>query len=522
MQAASRQTTPLPFNHLQKAPPIPIFYRIHFHLRRALRHVRHVTIIQFAFFVILCLSVALLQNVYQHLRLYVGGVTKPNSVYELGTARVDITPTEPVWLSGFSSRNRTPSHVKLVDPHIPLYARALCIRRLEDDSPLILVSLDVIAIPRSLSARIYRQAYQQHGLPRASLRLCATHTHSGPVIGEALAPLSPTDGANRARIARYEGHLQQCVQQVIATAMTKRERVKARFARGRAALSVNRREIRETMFDASSPRRGMTDDTVPVLRFERARDGRVIAGVFGYAAHPTILTSGYSYSGDYPAVAAHALESRFTSATWLFLPGAGGDQNIYPRGSPTLLHRHAATLAAAVTATVTAVNMSRDAIAGRLFARHALIDLPFATRYSRLDLRKRAQQGDVQRRAVRVLLPSVANDGFTPSSYAFPVAVWRVGGLTIAFLGGEPTIGYVRLLKNVGIDWVVGYSEDVMGYVGTKDVIRVGGREGGERAAWYYGLPAAWSVRAEDLIVHGVRQLLTDSMLEKPHLQAAS
>lgn len=516
MQELFRQNAQLPFNRLQRVPPVPAFYRVRFHVRRAVRYFRNVIPIHFiliAFFLFGTLTHLALRH-----HLFVRRESE-NVEYEIGVARVNITPTEPVWLSGFSSRNHTPHHVRLLDPRIPLYARALSIRRKDSMTQLVLVSIDVIAIPKTLSSRIYQDAQEKHGLSRAALRICATHTHSGPVVGTALAPLSPTDPSNRERITRYEASLERAVNKVISKALKVQMQVTARYVRSRASLAVNRRQVRETNFGMSEATehvtvkdRGTTDDGVPVLTFLSVKNSRVMAGIFSYAAHATVLTSGYAYSGDYPGVATFALESRFRGATWLFIPGAGGDQNIYPRGTPALLARHAETLA--LTAGAAAVDPKHHGVAGRLGARHAFVHLPFAMRYSRHELHKRARIGSAQKRAVQVLLSNITDEGLTPSSYPFPVAVWRIGGLTLAFLGGEPTVGYSHLLRHIGIDWVVGYAEDVMGYVGTQSIIRSGGREGGERSAWYYGLPAAWSTDAEGLIIRTVRGLLSDYLSE--------
>ena len=70
------------------------------------------------------------------------------------------------------------------------------------------------------------------------------------------------------------------------------------------------------------------DHDVPVLRVVGS-DGNLKAVLFGYACHNTV-TGFYTINGDYAGYA-QALEQAHPGAVALFLMGAGGDQNPYPR-----------------------------------------------------------------------------------------------------------------------------------------------------------------------------------------------
>jgi hypothetical protein len=90
------------------------------------------------------------------------------------------------------------------------------------------------------------------------------------------------------------------------------------------------------------------------------------------------------------------------------------------------------------------------------------------------------------------------------------VQVWRLGSdLTWIALGGEVVVDYSRRLKNelgLGTTWVAGYTNDVMAYIPSVRVLKEGGYEGGG-AMVYYGLPASWSPRVEELIVAAVHDV---------------
>ncbi|HVC97429.1 MAG TPA: hypothetical protein VND64_27350 [Pirellulales bacterium] len=51
--------------------------------------------------------------------------------------------------------------------------------------------------------------------------------------------------------------------------------------------------------------------------------------------------------------------------------------------------------------------------------------------------------------------------------------------------------------------WVSGYTNDVMAYVPSRRVLLEGGYEGADSMV-YYGLPAPWDPRVEELIVQDI------------------
>lgn len=441
-----------------------------------------------------------------------------DDVWLIGKARKNITPHERVWLSGYASRNRTADSIEPLDPSLPLYARAISLTYVPDkdfvseENRLVIVSLDVVGIAAELSDRIYSAAHHRHALTRAQLRICVTHTHSGPIVGENLAPLAPDEDEEKAKIRRYANELVMTVLETIKQSLEfgDADFASAHYGTAEASLAVNRRQIAERKYDGVN--RGDTEDNVPVLWFEA--HGDVVAGLFGYAAHATVLTTGNRYYGDYPGVACGRLEKEYKNSVWLYMPSCGGDQNIYPRGTQKAAEDHAHVLVDSVMGVVhdSGLGHGKNVVLDRSkkpMAAHTFVPLPFVKRYAEKELQVRARsKAAVERKAARRLLKKLEPNGLTEREYNYPIAVWQLTPVVIAFLGGEPTVGYCSKLREAGVTWVVGYCEDVMGYVGTADVVVGGSREGGERAAWYYGLPAAWSRSVEGLIISAVRRLI--------------
>lgn len=479
-------------------PPHQNLYSRQRRLRKALRYFLRTPFLRNTFSALAALltfvAILALLHFFRVTSLHDG---KPT--WTIGTSKIDITPTERVWLSGFASRNRTADSVR---PLSRLYVRAITIRSASAPRvPYVIVSADVVGLDRKLSDRIYAAALRDYGLPRERLRICVTHTHSGPVVGDNLAPLVPNDPVEKQKIVRYTSTFFYSIMSAIRESLDEKVQANGHFERGTAQLAVNRREITENDFDGVN--RGTTEDGVPVIWFTNRES--VIAGLFGYAAHATVLTNNYRFSGDFVGLTTLQLESE--GGIWLFLAGCGGDQNVYPRGTNELAVRHAKTLRTAVA------NAKKRSTANQLgqniSAQHSFVRLRFQKQYRAEELNYYARSKDtVKRRAAHLLLEKLGSDGRTVPDYRYGISVWHIGDTTIAFLGGEPTVGYCDSLRKVGIAWVVGYCEDVMGYIGTRAVVDDGGREGGERAAWYYGLPSAWNGSVEEVIVGSVRTML--------------
>jgi len=93
-----------------------------------------------------------------------------------GNAAVDITPTEPVRLNGFGGRKLESEGIRQ-----RLFARALAFGNTPENTTIIL-TVDTLGIPDDLAARVWQRIHRQIGIKRENLALCATHTHSAPMI----------------------------------------------------------------------------------------------------------------------------------------------------------------------------------------------------------------------------------------------------------------------------------------------------------------------------------------------------
>ena len=82
-------------------------------------------------------------------------------------------------------------------------------------------------------------------------------------------------------------------------------------------------------------------------------------------------------------------------------------------------------------------------------------------------------------------------------------------------LGGEVVVEYaIGLKKMFGRDiFVMGYCNDVMGYIPSVTILNEGGYEG-DSSQRVYGLPSKWSPEIESLIYGEIVKILNISQLE--------
>jgi len=433
------------------------------------------------------------------------------AAWKAGTARVAITPRQPMWMAGYAARTK-PSKGAVHD----LWAKALAI---EDPAGrhAVLVTLDICGIDRELSGRVRDTLKARRGLGRQHIVLACSHTHSGPVVGTNLLTMYKIDDAERGRIAAYAEFLEQAVVTVAEQALDRLGAAQLSWGTGRCDFAVNRRNNKEADVPALRGRlalQGPVDHDVPVLRVSRA-DGGILAIVFGYACHCTVLDS-YQFCGDYAGFAQIELESRFPGAQAMFIAGCGGDQNPIPRRKLDLAARYGKELA---VSTVDVLSGPMRPIAGPLEASYDEIMLAFDKLPTKDELQKDSRSDNfyVASRA-RHLLKIIEAHGELALTYPYPIQIWGFGELSWVFLGGEVVVDYsLRLKRNLGSShtWVSAYCNDVMAYIPSLRVLEEGGYEGAT-AMIYYGQPSRWSPEVEEAIVKTVAQQIKAVHPERP------
>ncbi len=429
-------------------------------------------------------------------------VAEDARTWRAGVARAVITPDEPLWLAGYAARQR-PAEGKLHD----LWLKALALEA-ADGGRAVLVSGDILGFPRASAERICTALREKYGLTRDQIMLAASHTHSGPVLENALYDIYPLDEAQCEAIARYTRHLEAVAVETVGRALQSLTTAQLSDFEGSADFAVNRRNNREadvpSLRERGEPLPGPVNHRVPGMTIRDAA-GKLMAVVFGYACHATVL-DGYQWCGDYPGYAQLALESCQQGATALFFAGCGADQNPIPRRSVELCESYGLRLAEAVAKA--AAEHGRP-LEPTLKTSFATLELGFEPPDEER-LRQMAEGSGYTAHWARRLLAERQAGVAWLRTYPYPVQVWRLGADQYwVALGGEAVVDYAnRLEELVGPRvWVAAYANDVMAYIPSRRVWEEGGYESG--AFSVYGLPAVrWQGDIEDRILAEVKRLV--------------
>jgi len=431
-------------------------------------------------------------------------IADENPTWKAGVAAAKITPSEPLWMAGYAARTR-PADGATHD----LWLKALALEA-ADGRRGVVVTSDLLGFPGAMSEKICRELESRCGLKRDQIMLTASHTHSGPVLKDALYDIYPLDDQQRQWIDSYSAELERTAVATVEKALAGMTAATLWTGEGRAGFAANRRNNREAdvvrIRQEGGETKGPSDQRVPVLAV-RGPDGSLRAVLFSYACHATTL-DGYQWCGDYPGFAQIAVESAHPGAVAMFHAGCGADQNPLPRRSMELCRQYGEELADSVNGVL---EQPLRGVVPQLATAWETIDMPFAERPDRAKLAETALKGGYVGRWAERLLVEIDSGKTLATSYPYPVQVWRLGGeqLWIA-MGGEVVVDYaLRFAKDHGANtWVTGYSNDVMAYIPSQRVWQEGGYEAGAFAV--YGLPAeTWTPDIEERIANAVGRLVS-------------
>ncbi|MCG8599699.1 MAG: neutral/alkaline non-lysosomal ceramidase N-terminal domain-containing protein [Verrucomicrobiales bacterium] len=434
--------------------------------------------------------------------------------WKAGVATADITPEKSLWMGGYAARKGPSQGVQQ-----PLYMKLLLVEDSSGDR-LAIVTMDLIGVPKPFREKVEKVAEEKFGIQPESLLLNASHTHSGPMIrtyqppgggprSPAYSKIPEEEADMRVRQTdEYGESLIETVEKLLSEAEKNLAPSALSYSRARCGFAMNRRTPVGPGDWRNKPNPDApVDHEVPLLQVRQGTEKELVAVLFGYSCHATVL-SGMEFSGDWPGYAQEYFEKDHPGVVAMFVNGCSGDQNPYPRRMLHYAQRHGRSMATAIEA---GLETPAVELGGSLHAAIAWERIPYQEHPTREELEKRAESKDFyDARFARFLLDAMDSDAGLPVDYPVPVQVIRFGSqLTMVTIGGEVVVDYsLRLKDELGEltrspVWVAGYSNDVMTYIPSRRVLEEGGYEGGGAMRYVRSSihPAHWDPSIEERLV---------------------
>jgi putative membrane-bound dehydrogenase-like protein len=426
-------------------------------------------------------------------------LAKVPDAYEVGVAKIDITPSYPIRLSGFGFRRTESEGVTQ-----RIWAKALAI---DDGKPAVILTVDNLGIPAGMVETVAARLEKKAKLPRERFAVTASHTHTAPMLTGVAPTLfgMPIPKEHQEHIDRYTGELTDKLEKVALAALADRKPARLSWGIGKATFAINRRT-----------KGGPVDHDLPVL-VVRDLKGKVRAIYVSYACHCVTLSSN-KISGDWAGYTQELIQDDFPGAIALVSVGCGADSN--PSSGVTgdkteIASRQGAEIAREVKRLA---GGHLTPVKGEIAASVRRFELSLADPPSREEWEAIAKRTDAIGYHARVNLARLDRKEALRSKIDYSVQTWRFGdALAMVFLPGEVVVDYSLRLKREldGLRlWINAYANDAPCYIPSERVLKEGGYEGGG-AMVYYDLPGPFRPGLEKKIIEAVHAQL-DARFSSP------
>ncbi len=418
----------------------------------------------------------------------------------IGVARIDVTPSGPIRLTGYVARKTESEGVEQ-----RLWAKALAIGS-DREGPSILVTVDNCGVGAQVIDAVAARLKQRAGIPRDHFAVCSSHTHSGPMTEGFAANIFAEDlpAEQQEHIHRYTAELTDKLESVVLAALADRSPGRLKWARGTVGFAANRRT-----------KDGPTDRSFSALMVTDL-GGLLRAVVVNYACHCTTLGSEINrVHGDWAGDAQEAIEQAHPGVVAMVSIGCGADSNPSPRGGADFGRTLSRLHGRAAAAELDLLLAQGTELTAPPTCRYREFPLPFEPLPDRAGWEQRAKQSGIVGYHARRNLQRLDRGETLPTTLPYRVQTWSFGDrLSMVFLAGEVVVDYaLRLQRDYDPDrlWINAYANDVPCYIPSRRILTEGGYEA-ESSLWYYDRPARLAPESEDRIHGAVRELLPESM----------
>ncbi|MBS1576875.1 MAG: neutral/alkaline non-lysosomal ceramidase N-terminal domain-containing protein [Bacteroidetes bacterium] len=238
----------------------------------------------------------------------------------LGVSQVNITPEQPVIMSGYGARI-TPS----TGVHDSLFASALFFTG--EKNRALIITADMIGFSDAFVDEIKKNIYEKTGLPGDHVMIIATHNHGGPAIHvyEDTLPQGNED---------YIKSLKEKLVALAANAMKNPVLFQMGVGRGICKLNISRRAVfADGGVGLGRNQDAPCDHELDLIKFVDLQDN-LLAVLLNWPCHGTVSgQDNYKITGDWPAAAARYIK-KLTGKNIIVAVTAGASADINPIYGP--------------------------------------------------------------------------------------------------------------------------------------------------------------------------------------------
>ena len=252
-------------------------------------------------------------------------IASKGAALRAAAVKVDITPQNPQWLSGYQARQST----GVLDP---IYHRVVALDA--SGTPFYLISSDLCLFSPTLYDSVTSDLQKEFGIDPKHVLWSVTHTHAAPEIGPPEMYKTLLGRSDHDWDREYTGRTTKALIDAVRSARGKLEPAHIAFGSGVALANINRRakDVDGRVSIGLNPE-GPVDRQFNLIRLTRP-DGGLIALIANYAMHGTVMSGqNLSISGDGPGTVTAYLEEQL-GATVLYVNGAAGNiapiYSVYP------------------------------------------------------------------------------------------------------------------------------------------------------------------------------------------------
>ncbi len=391
--------------------------------------------------------------------------------FQVGMARVDITPDYPILMNGFLMRQQASMGVRQ-----PIWAKAMAIES-DDKSPLLLITVDTLGIPAEIHAEVCKRL-KPLGVDPERVAITATHTHTAPIINGCAPNILGRDFTAQEQkvIDQYTREFTDNLTQAAKSALANRRAATLQWSVGKVGFAMNRRDPN-----------GPVDHDLPVLAI-RDEEGDLIGIYSSYACHCVTLAE-RMIGGDWAGYAQSQIEASNPGCIAMFSVGCGGDQNPNAHVASDrfdVANSQGGLIAAEVSRLL---ENPMTAVQNNVHVGNTELELPLQELPSQAEFAERAKLDTPQGYHARKQLEKISNGESLRTSIRYPIQVWSFGdSLSMVFLAGEVTVEYGLELKMQLADqglWVNAYSNACPCYIPSEKLLERGGYEGSDSMTYY-------------------------------------